>query len=188
MHLTLTLLLAFAAAADTVSGNLVDLYAVVSGDLVAAARKMPADRYDYRPTPDVRSFGEIIGHLAGSQFLYCAQAKGGGFDRALATRLGPIRTYADGPTGGANAVPTAAPSKETLVALLEEGVAFCRPIYDAMTDAAVVEPIGRGSQRTIRFRRLVENVAHDNEHYGNLVTYLRLNGLVPPSTERQSDK
>jgi len=167
---------------DSIAGSLSEMYAVIADDLVAAARRMPAEKYGYRPTTEVRSFGQIVAHLAGSQFLYCAQAKGARFDPALLTKLGPVRKYSE---ATAASPPLDAPSKDELVALLDHGVAYCKETYGGMTDAAAVEAIGQGDRRTIRFRPLAENVAHSNEHYGNLVTYLRLEGLVPPSTERR---
>jgi hypothetical protein len=189
MHITSALLLVavLSEAPTSVSGNLADMYAVISGDIVAAARAMPEAKFDYRPTPDVRSFGQIVGHLLGSQFIYCAQAKGlgiGMMDKALLRRLGPIRTYAEAPTGTV----VAAPSKETILGLLDEGMAFCKEAYGPMTDAAAVEMIGKPGRLSLRLRPLMDNVAHNNLHYGNLVTYLRLNGLVPPSTERQKQE
>jgi DinB family protein len=168
------------AREPTLSAAAAEMYTTISGDVVAAAKLMPAASYDYRPTPDVRSFGQVVGHLAGSQFLYCMQAGGPRFDRALVARLEPVRTYADPVTPAGRA----APSKESLVSLLEDGVRYCEAVHAAMTDAAAVAPITLGARQTIRIRPLLDNVAHASEHYGNLVTYLRERGLVPPSTAR----
>jgi hypothetical protein len=168
------------AGEPTFSAAAREMHTTMARDVVAAARVMPGDGFAYRPTPDVRSFGQIIGHVAGSQFLYCLQAGGPKFDRALIERLEPVRKHTD----PAAPAPDPAPSKEVLVALLDDGVAYCDAVHAAMTDAAAVAPVTIGARETIRIRPLLDNIAHTNEHYGNLVTYLRERGLVPPSTAR----
>jgi uncharacterized damage-inducible protein DinB len=165
-----------------IMASLGGMYASVAADLSAAAERMPEESYEYRPTAAVRSFGQIVAHVAGAQFLYCAQAAGALFDRELLAKLGPMRRYSEAPAGAPDVKP---PSKSALVALLNEGIAYCASVYATTTDAAAAKPVTMGGRETIRGRPLFENVAHNNEHYGNLVTYLRVNGLVPPSTERR---
>jgi uncharacterized damage-inducible protein DinB len=79
-------------------------------------------------------------------------------------------------------------AKAGLVKALNDSIAYCDGVYGTMTDAAVVEMVkmGQGEKATqaMRGRPLIGNISHDNEHYGNIVTYLRIKGIVPPSTER----
>jgi uncharacterized damage-inducible protein DinB len=165
------------AGSRPVVSELASAFAVVAGDLRAAADKMPAERYGYRPAEGVRSFGQVIAHVVGGHFLYCSQAAGRRIEAALARRMSDLRPFSDVATAaGARAY-----GKDELVPLLTESIEFCRTVYAERTGAGVDVPLSAAAARA-----LVGNVAHDNEHYGNLVTYLRLNGLVPPSTERRA--
>ncbi len=175
---------AAAPAEPTLVAAVSEMYATVSADFVAAAKLMPAASYDYRPTPDVRAFGQIVGHVAGSQFLYCMQGGGAKFDRTLIARLDPIRRYADPATPSSEP----APAKDVVVALLEDGVRYCEAVLTGLTDASALAPITLGARQVSRVRPLLDNIAHTNEHYGNIVTYLRERGLVPPSTSRASGR
>lgn len=138
------------------------LWEGVAAYLVQSATDMPAEKYSYKPTPAVRSFGEIIGHVAGSQNMFCAMA------------LGEKAPEED-------AVEKSATTKEALVAALKASNDYCRKAYAQNDDAlgGMVDVFGQ--QRSKRFTLLM-NATHDNEHYGNLVTYLRMNGMVPPSS------
>ena len=146
---------AFAAAFDAFAMNLSE-----------AAAAMPAEKFAFRPAAEVRSFGQIIAHVTGAHFLYCSQASGAKLPPEVLKQLGALRPYSDVPTE-AKARPY---DKAELSALLEQSITFCKSAYES-TDA-------RG------WNRLIDNIAHSNEHYGNLVVYLRLNGIVPPSTAR----
>jgi len=141
------------------------LYGMIKGNLVKAAEKMPEANYAFKPTPEVRAFGQLIGHVADAQYMFCSAVKG----ETKATDFEKTKT-----------------SKADLVAAIKESTAYCDSVYGAMTDAngaANVKFFGRDwNKLTI----LNFNVAHDNEHYGNIVTYMRLKGLVPPSSEAQS--
>ena len=145
----------FAAAFDAIAANLSD-----------AAAAMPADKFGYRPVAEVRSFGQVIAHVTGAHFLYCSQASGTKMPPEVLKQLGALRPYSDVPTE-AKARPY---DKSELSALLAQSIAFCKSAYES-TDAK-----GWG--------RLIDNIAHSNEHYGNLVVYMRQNGIVPPSTAR----
>ena len=144
----------------------------VAGDLRAAARVLPAESYGYRPAPAVRSFGQIVAHLAGANYLYCSQAKGTRLDPAIGARLGELRPFSDVATEAKGRQYT----KDELIAVLDASVEFCETVY-ATAEQGTIAPTA--------LRALVGNIAHSNEHYGNLVTYLRLNNIVPPSTERR---
>ncbi len=155
------------------------MYAPMAQNLLAAAAMMPEDKYEYRLSSDVRSFGQMIAHVAGSQFLYCSTAAGARLDPALFARLGRFRPYADG-TPKPSVTLTMKSSE--LVALLRDGVEYCRDVQDKISESALLETVTFGGRPMPRLQAFLENAAHNNEHYGNLVAYLRLNGLVPPSS------
>jgi uncharacterized damage-inducible protein DinB len=155
---------------DQSGGALASAFSEISRDLLGAAEKMPPESYAFRPADGVRTFGQIIAHVGGGNFLYCSQASKQRLASALSSRLNEVRPFSD--------VLTAANArvfkKEELVALLSESIAFCERVYN-----------DRGVSAGDGVRALIGNIAHDNEHYGNLVTYLRMKGLVPPSTDRR---
>jgi uncharacterized damage-inducible protein DinB len=138
------------------------LWAQVRDYITASAEDMSEAQYAYRPTPDVRTFGELIGHLAGSQNMFCA------------TALGEKPPAED-------AVEKAAKTKAALQQAWKESNAYCTKAY-ALADAGLSGKVDLfGEQRTKLFV-LMENMVHDNEHYGNIVTYMRMNKLIPPSS------
>lgn len=154
-------------AAQTVSatGETGKVWRQMSGYVLQAANDVPEATYGYRPTKDVRSFGEIIGHVAGSQNMFCAVA------------LGEQPPAED-------AVEKSATTKDALVKALKASNDYCARAY-AQTDAEASGSAQFFGQTTTRMMLLVMNAAHDGEHYGNLVTYMRMNGMVPPSSRPQ---
>jgi uncharacterized damage-inducible protein DinB len=141
------------------------LYTMIKGNLVKAAQKMPEENYSFKPTPDVRSFGQIVGHVADAQYLFCSAVKG--------EKKSPDNEKTK-------------TSKADLVAALQEAFTYCDAVYNAMTDAVAPDKIKFFGNDATKLGVLSFNVAHDNEHYGNIVTYMRLKGLVPPSSESNS--
>jgi uncharacterized damage-inducible protein DinB len=131
-------------------------------NLSASAALLPEADYGFKPTPEVRSFGQIVGHLANDHYLICSGAKG---DKNPNT-VDFEKTTA----------------KADLVAALNKSIAYCDSIYTSMTDAIGAQPVELFKQKYIRLGVLNMNVVHSNQHYGNLVTYLRLKGRVPPSS------
>jgi uncharacterized damage-inducible protein DinB len=135
----------------------------VTDYLQKAAEQFPESDYAYKPTPEVRSFGELIGHVAGSQKMFCAAA------------LGEEQPAED-------AVEKSAKSKAALVAALKESSEYCTRAY-AQTDMQAQSMVKMFGQQMSKLDVLVMNATHDNEHYGNIVTYMRLKGMVPPSSQ-----
>ncbi len=161
---TVLVLLALPATASAqVVGTLNPLYQMVKGYLVKSAEQMPAENYSFKPVPTVRSFGEIIGHLANENFEMCAAAKG-----------------EKSPHAGQDFEKDT--DKAALVKALKDAMAYCDPLY-AMTDKAFTGEAVLFGQKMTELGVLALNVTHDNEHYGNIVTYLRIKGLVPPSSQ-----
>jgi uncharacterized damage-inducible protein DinB len=181
--LILTVSLAFLslpAAAQTSDSGFADLastsmatvakgmHANIRRNLAEAAAAMPAGDYAFKPTPEVRSFGQIIGHLANGNFFFCSQAAG-----EKSPETGDYEKTTD---------------KAALVKALNDSLAYCDAAYNATTDAnfgQTIKAVAPGGPRdATRGGILIFNTAHNNEHYGNIVVYLRLKGHVPPSTGR----
>ena len=146
----------------TATAGLKTLHQTVRGYIIGAAEAMPEAHYAYKPTPDVRSFGELIGHVANAQYTFCA----------------PARKVA---SPNKDDLEKTATTKAALVAAIKEAFAFCDPAYD-LADAGLTEMVKFGPRDVAAGYTLMFNVAHNNEHYGNMVTYMRLKGLVPPSS------
>lgn len=141
------------------------LWEPMIGYITAAAEELPESTYSFKPTPDVRSFGQLIGHVAGAQYLICAAALGD-----------PPRNEDD--------IEKSRKAKAELVAALKASTQYCGRAY-SQTDKAAQGKIKLFGQDRTRLYALGMNATHDAEHYGNIVTYLRINGIVPPSSRRQ---
>jgi uncharacterized damage-inducible protein DinB len=152
---------ALANSASTVEA-LAPLFNMVKGYIIAAAEQMPEDKYSYAPTPEVRNFGQILGHVAGAQYQFCGTATGGSAQ--------PPEDFEERTT------------KAGLVEALKMGFAQCDAAY-AMDDATAMEEAQLFGETGTRLWVLAYNLSHAWEHYGNIVTYMRENGLVPPSSQ-----
>jgi len=138
------------------------------GNLNQAAEELPESLYAYRPTPDVRTMCELFAHVAGAQKAYCALALG---EKAPDERD----------------VEKAARTKAAIVAALKESNTYCERAY-AQSDDKVKASADIFGQQHPRYYALIANASHDAEHYGNVVTYMRLNKLVPPSSRPQAGR
>ena len=153
-----------APPANPISASQSKMYTMLSGVVVAAAEKMPEENYSFKPTPDVRTFGQLVGHLADSQYYFCSSAAG---------EAPPAKGIEKNKT-----------SKADLVGALKEAVAYCRKINAGMTDAKGSEMTKMMNLDFAKMTVLAANIAHDYEHYGNMSTYMRLKGIVPPTSEK----
>ena len=131
--------------------------------IIKSAEQMPEASYSFKPTPEVRSFGQLIGHVAGAQYVYCSAATG------------------DKPASEGDIEKTKT-SKSDLVAAIKASTEYCRRAYMQSDAAAQAMTKVFGEDRS-RLYALVGNASHDAEHYGNIVTYLRMNKMVPPSSQ-----
>ena len=138
-------------------------YEHVKGILLASAEKVPEADYKFKPTPEVRSFGQIIGHVADAQYLFCSMALG---EKNPAPKVEETKT-----------------SKADLIAALKAAFVYCDKAYDGMTDASGAEMVQMFGNPTPKLGVLEVNLVHSMEHYGNLVTYMRLKNIVPPTSE-----
>ena len=124
---------------------------------------MPEENYNFKPTVAVRSFGQVVGHVADVQYLFCSVALA---EKNPAPKIEQTKT-----------------SKEDLIGALKEAFSYCDKAYDGMTDASAVQMVKFFGSDTPKLSVLTVNSAHSALHYGNLITYLRLKNIVPPSSE-----
>lgn len=143
-------------------------WTVVRDNLLKMAEKMPAENYSFKPTPEIESFGQRVNHIAGANLFICQGVTG---------KETTPRPRVD------------VTSKPALIALLKQASAACDAAFDALTDAAAMEkissrlggPFPPEPTRT-KLATLNNMVRHSNEMYGYMCVYLRLKGIVPPSS------
>jgi uncharacterized damage-inducible protein DinB len=150
-------------------------YATYKGYFVAAAAEMPEDGYGFRPQTlpaadhkEVRTYSQLIGHIAQENYLFCAAAEGAA------------------PPKGTEDIENAKDAKADLTKAVGESFAFCDRVWAATTDKNASTPMEMPFNlgHSTRLGVLMFSAAHDAEHYGNVVTYLRAKGLVPPSSQK----
>jgi uncharacterized damage-inducible protein DinB len=131
-------------------------------NVTASADLMPEAGYAFKPVETVRSFGQILAHIAGANYEFCAPAKG------------------EKPPHAEDEFEKNATTKADIVKALNESLAYCDAAYTALDDKTAGEMIDKGPDA--RVAPLLGNIGHLNQHYGNLVTYFRIKGMVPPSS------
>lgn len=137
-------------------------YNMVRDWVTKAAAAVPEAEYGFKPTPEVRSFGALLGHIANATGMICTTANGS---------KSPL-------TGNAEQLT----SKAALQKALADTFAACDAVWDAVSPAWHSETVTLFGGAQTRMTVLSFNTAHTMEHYGNIVTYMRLKGLVPPSS------
>jgi uncharacterized damage-inducible protein DinB len=139
---------------------------MAKGVLLKSAEKIPENLYSYRPTPEVRTVAQLIGHVADASRFFCSSASG---DKPSQVSAEKTMT-----------------TKAQLTKALADSFAYCDKVITGMDDTKGMEAIkffaGGMSPRGMV---LSFSTTHNYEHYGNLVTYMRLNKIVPPSSEGQ---
>jgi|SRR5579875_3699563 len=136
-------------------------YTTIKNNLLRSADKMPEANYGFKPSPEMRSFAEVLDHVSDSQMRTCSAVAG---DQKTPNAAGKS-------------------SKADVTAALQEAFAECDKAYDSLTDANASEMIKAGRGQRTRIGALVGNYSHDNEQYGILTVYMRLKGIIPPSSE-----
>ncbi len=139
------------------------MYESIRNNIARSADKMPEEQYSFKPVPEVRSFAQLLGHIADAQYLFCSAVKG---DKNPAPGIEKTKS-----------------SKADLTAALKEAFAYCDSAYAEMTDEKATGNVKFFGRERSRLSVLNFNASHNNEHYGNIVTYMRIKGLVPPSSE-----
>jgi uncharacterized damage-inducible protein DinB len=128
------------------------------------AEKTPEEEYAFKPDPASRSFGQILGHIADADYLFCSTVVG-----------------ENSPSPGIEKTKT---TKAELTSALHEAFAYCNRVYDTLTDANANDTVKAFGQERNKLGVLWFNASHNLEHYGNLVVYMRLKGIVPPSSDK----
>ena len=140
------------------------MYAIAKNDILKSMDKVPEELWSYRPTAGVRTMGELFAHVADGQYEFCGAADGGG--------------------AGEN-VEKNAKSKAEIVAGVKKAFAYCDYVYAKMNDETASDLVDLFGMKVSRLGIMDFNIAHTMEHYGNLITYMRMKGIVPPSSESQ---
>lgn len=170
MRSSFALALSFLAAAAQAPGptgpsaEVLANYTRLKGNLVKAAEKMPEAEYQYKPTPEIRTFARVVNHVTEAQFHTCTTLNGTPFDP--------------------KSVPGDTADKAAILTGLKASFAECDKAYAALTDATLAEMLPAGPAKRSRIGLAWGNVAHDSEQYAELSTYLRLKALVPPTGEK----
>ena len=150
-----------AAPANPLSSDARAGWAFVKTMVLRAAEKMPEENYAFKPVPEVRSFGQLIGHVTFSQQALCAMVKG-----------------VPGPAAAAERT-----AKADLISALKDSNATCDAAFENLTDTNATDVLTIWGENRTRVTGLFMLAFHGYEHYGNMVTYMRLKGVVPPSSE-----
>ena len=155
----------------SVSAEVNAFYTNIAGYITRSAAMVPPDKYTWQPTPEVRSYARMFAHIIDDNNGACAAMAG----------VTPNPPRVD--TGAAGNWAADKMAKADLEKGLADSVALCQKAFAAVNASNMMESAGGRGTRT-KIGMLIYNTSHINEHYGNLVTYLRLNGMVPPSSQR----
>ena len=153
----------------TLSGEMLRGYQSVQRNLVEAAEKMPEADYGFKPTPEIRPFGQLVAHAALMQFNTCSLLKG---------EPSPRKDEKEG-----------APRTRTeAIALLKASTAYCDPLVTPLSDSTMPEMVKTKDMEVAKGLLPASLISHGQEMYGTMAVYLRLKGIVPPTTERQGQE
>jgi uncharacterized damage-inducible protein DinB len=168
--LSAVLLFAAAAAAQNTPANPLvtvskNIYAIAKNDILGSVDKIPEDLWSFQPTPEVRTVAQLFAHVADGQYEFCSAAAGEKVSKDIEKTD---------------------KTKAEIVPALKEAFAYCDGVYAKMTDADAAQLVSFFGMKITKLGAMDFNTAHTMEHYGNLVTYMRIKGIVPPSsTPRQ---
>ena len=158
-----------AFAQNPISDAIRDGWNGAKRNLTRATEAMPDAKFSFKPVDTVRTYGQIVAHVAGANYIFCAAARG---DKAPFAEDHFEKT---------------ATTKAAIAKALADSMAYCDTAYQSLDDRRAAEMVAApfGSGKAARASALIGNTGHLQEHYGNLVTYLRINGIVPPSSSGQ---
>ncbi len=149
-----------AQSTPSISAEVKRAYTNVKNNILNMAEKMPEENYSFKPTPEIRSFGEVVAHVATAQSHTCPAVTGG--------------------EGGSSST-AAKTTKADIVSALHDAFAACDKAYDSLTDANASEAIKTPRGQSTRLGALIGNTTHDTEQFGILTVYMRLKGIAPLS-------
>ncbi len=138
-------------------------FGLAKGYITKAADQVPDNLYSFKATPEVRSFAQLFGHIADANYMICGTAAG---EKPPAGDIEKTKT-----------------TKADLVKAVSESFAYCDQVYSALSESDASSPVTLFGMSTTKLGALSFNTAHDFEHYGNIVTYMRINKMVPPSSQ-----
>lgn len=153
-----------AAPADPITKSEKGLYGYMINNVIKAAEEMPEENYSFKPIDTVRTFGQLVGHEADGQYEFCSMVAG---DKNPPMSVEKSKT-----------------TKADLIQAVKDAMGYCNKVYDGLTDAKGAEMMEFFGHKMAKISVMSMNTAHTDEHYGNMVTYLRMKGLVPPSSQR----
>lgn len=153
--------LLYAQAFASIASEPKQAYNRVKENILKAAEEMPEMDYGFQPTPDIRTFGQLVAHIADAQAHFCSAVSGTHMQLNASSRK----------------------SKADIIAALKESNDECDKAYDSLTESNADQTVGAGRMQRTRLGMLYLNIAHDNEEYGYMAVYLRLRHLVPPSSQ-----
>jgi uncharacterized damage-inducible protein DinB len=160
---------AVASAQDTPANPLVtvskNIYAISKNDILGSVDKIPEEMWSFQPTKEVRTVAQLFAHVADAQYGFCGVAAEG--------------------KGVSKDIEKTQKTKAEIVPALKEAFAYCDGAYAKMTDTTAAEMVSFFGMRITKLGAMDFNTAHTMEHYGNLVTYMRIKGIVPPSSEER---
>jgi len=140
-------------------------YAAQKGNILKAADKMPAEDYQFKPTPDIRTFARVVNHVTEAQLRTC-----GAVNRTAPNDLAKV--------------PADTADKAAIIDGLKASFAECDKAFAAVTDANLADMFDVFNAKRSRIGIMWGTVSHDNEQYATLSLYLRLKGLAPPTSEK----
>jgi uncharacterized damage-inducible protein DinB len=140
------------------------IFSVAKGDILKSLDKIPDNLWSFQPTPDVRTVGQLFAHIADGQYEFCSAAEGKQIDKGIEKT---------------------AKTKAEVGAAVKEAFAYCDAAFAKMSEADAAATVPFFGRQLSRLSIMDFNTAHTMEHYGNLVTYMRIKGIVPPSSEGQ---
>jgi len=150
--------------ANPVVSSAQEIFARQSKYIAAAADAMPADKYSYHPTPDQWTFAKIISHVSQANFAVCA---------ILSDTTVPQDFKV-----------TDTDPKEKLVPAVNASFDFCSKVLANLPDSKLGDNVKFfGGRQTVRARALIELTDDLEDHYSQLASYMRLNGMLPPSAQ-----
>jgi uncharacterized damage-inducible protein DinB len=157
-----------AMASNPISQSLKSAWDGAKKNIKESAEQMPEDGYAFKPIDTVRTFGQILAHVAGANYVFCGTAKG------------------DKTAREEDAIEKSAKSKADIIKALDASLAYCDAAFASVDDKSAGEMVDMpyGMPKSPRATPLIVNIGHLDEHYGNLVTYFRIKGMVPPSSKR----
>lgn len=154
----------WAQSSDPLSAGAKIIYSMAKNNVLKSAEEMPESSYSFKPTDSVRTFGQLVGHVADGQYEFCSSVVG---DNTKPPEVEKNKT-----------------TKADLIEGLKTAFAYCDKAYNSLTDAQAASTVKFFGRDMAKLTVLNFNTAHTDEHYGNMVTYLRMKGLVPPSSKK----